>query len=196
MDATRVALVREVLASTGWLERTSAFTRRLCRSTREPGGLLLVGTPGHEPWHLASHLEEESRWHDLPQLLPTLVRWSPAPGAPEHPSAGTRRIEVARRGESVFVVSPESPPPSLLERVAAARRRGATIFALDSGDRDFAGIAHEVLAVPRGAETVSFEAVQHLVSSAAAASRTPQLRGLRARLARLLGVLSGPALPH
>lgn len=78
-----------------------------------------------------------------------------------------------------------SPPPA-----------GVVRLALDSGDRDFAGIAHEVLAVPRGAETVSFEAVQHLVSSAAAASRTPQLRGLRARLARLLGVLSGPALPH
>ena len=194
MDATRVALLREVLTSTGWIERTGSFAHELSRSTRMPGGLLLVGTPKDEPWHLAAHLDDESRWHDLPLLSPTLVRWSPPAGAPPHLRIGMDRIESARRGETLFIVAPEHPPAPLLERVSSARKVGATVFTLDHGDRDLEDIAHEALAVPPGEETVSFEAVQHLVSSAAGAPsihrRGP---GVRSRLARLLDRVSGPA---
>lgn len=192
MDAARVAILREVLASTGWVERTRDFARALRVTTREPGGLLLVGTPTQEPWHLAAHLDDESRWHDLPELAPTLVRWSPPPGVPAHLSVGLDRIEAARRGETLFVVAPEAAPAPLLERVSDARRVGTTVLALETGDRELEGIAHEALTVAPGEESVSFDGVQHLVSVAAGEPLARSRRGLRDRLARLLDSLSGP----
>lgn len=192
MDATRVALLREVLASTGWVERTAVFARALRGCARDPGGLLLVGTPDEEPWHLAAHLDDESRWNDRPGLAPTLVRWTPPAGAPPHLRIGVDRIEAARRGETLFVVAPRTPPAQLLERTADARRGGVTVFALGDGNRDLEGLAHEALAVPPADGAVSFEAVQHLVSTAAGEPPARPGRGVRARLARLLDTVTGP----
>jgi len=193
VNAEQVAALRVLLGPTGWLERASVFARALRGSARTPGGLLLVGTPDEEPWHLAAHLDEESRFAGLPELAPTLVRWAPPPGAPEHLSVGVARLEEARRGESLLVVSPQAAPDPLLERVSDARKSGATILALDRGDRHLEDMAHEALIVPQAAP-LSFDAAQHLVS-AAAGERAEPSRGLRARLARLLDTVSGPPSP-
>ena len=193
MDASRVSILREVLSGTGWVDRTRGFARTLRRSTDGGDGLLLVGTPTQEPWHLAAHLDDESRYAGLPSLSPILVRWAPPLGAPEHLSFGLERLETARRGETLFVVAPDDPTEGLLERLADARRLGATLLSIDSGDTDLAGLAHEQLIVPaRGLTAMgepsglavglqlaglsdidlsmlddSFETVQHLVSIAA-----------------------------
>ena len=183
--------LRILLGPSGWLKQTRSFARALRgRQPRAAGELLLVGTPDEEPWHLAAHLDQESRLAGIPGLAPTLVRWSPPPGAPAHLSVGLARLEAARRGETLFVVSPEAAPAPLLERVHDARRIGATILALDAGDPDLDEMAHEYLAVAPGLAPVSFDAAQHLVSAAAgepASART----GLRGRLARLLDAVSG-----
>jgi len=222
VDANQVTTLRALLAPTGWLERTRAFTQGLRRATRSPGGLLLVGTPDDEPWHLTAHLDEESRLSRIPELTPTLVRWRVPEGAPSHLRVGLQRLEAARRGETLFVVSPTSAPVPLLERVDDARRLGATIFALDQGDAELDALAHEQLAVGTGVDAVSFGAAQHLISSAVgdldrpggwpgaefgvanADGRTrtpgtpgyrrprPGVRGLRDRVARLLDAVSGP----
>lgn len=189
-----MAALRALLAPTGWLERTRAFARVLRSSARTPGGLLLVGTPGEEPWHLAAHLDEESRFAGIPELAPTLVRWEPAPGAPAHLRVGLERLEAARDGEALFVVSPEAAPAPLLERVSDARRAGAVILALGQGDEELEGLAHEALTVRAAADPVTFDAAQHLVS-AAAGERAGPSKGLRARLARLLDTVSGPPSP-
>lgn len=220
VDADQVATLRTLLAQSGWLERARAFGRALRTSPRSPGGLLLVGTPTHEPWHLTAHLDEESRLSGLPALAPTLVRWSPPPDAPPHLRVGLSRLEAARRGETLFVVSAETAPVPLLERVDDARRAGATILALGSGaDRELASLAHESLSVPvaspaRAASVdeaglagrmglLTFDAAQHLVSAAAGDRDTPGdgngargtrgARGLRDRIARLLDIVSGPS---
>src|SRR4051794_17979108 len=117
VDANQVAMLREALSSTGWMERTREFTRALRTSTRRPGGLLLLGTPETEPWHLAAHLDDESRLGGIPELTPTLVRWRPPPDAPAHLRIGLDRLAAARRGETLFVVSEEAAPVPLLERV-------------------------------------------------------------------------------
>jgi hypothetical protein len=203
VDADQVAALRALLAPTGWLERTRAFARALRSSARTPGGLLLVGTPGEEPWHLAAHLDEESRFAGLPELAPTLVRWASPAGAPPHLRVGLQRLEAARRGEALFVVSPEAAPVPLLERVSDARRAGAVILALDQGDRELEDLAHEALTVREAADPVTFDAAQHLVSAAAGERRPGPgwpgppgqpagLRGLRGKLARLLDTVSGP----
>ncbi|MEV4104061.1 hypothetical protein AB0J42_27745 [Nonomuraea sp. NPDC049649] len=188
MDSGAVADLREILAGTVWVERTRELGRAL-RTTRSPGGLLLVGTPDDEPWHLTAHLADEARLSGLPQLAPTLVRWSPPPGAPAHLRVGLERIERAARGETLFVVAGEQAPVPLLERVDDARRIGATILALEGGDTELAGLAHDAITVPQHAP-VSFDGAQHLVSTAA--GEIPQRPGLRDRLARLLDKLSGP----
>ncbi|WP_433325784.1 hypothetical protein [Spirillospora sp. CA-294931] len=190
MDSEQVTLLREVLAATGWLERTGEFGRAVRKSARTPGGLLLVGTPAEDPWHLAAHLDDESRLGDAPGLAPTLVRWSPPPDAPAHLKIGLERLEAARRGETLFVVAEEDAPVPLLERVDDARRTGAVILALEGGDKELRGLAHEALTVPPDEALVSFDAAQHLVS--AAAGQEPGKRGLRGRLARLLDAVSGP----
>ncbi|WP_248959522.1 hypothetical protein [Sphaerisporangium perillae] len=192
MDAASVAFLREALSTTRWVERTRELGSRL-RSTRTPGGLLLVGTPQEEPWHLAAHLDDEARMSGLAQLAPTLVRWSPPPGAAPHLAVGIDRIEAVRRGETLFVVAEDKAPVPLLERVDDARRTGATILALDGGDPELEGLAHDALAVPAQDGLFTFDAAQHLVSLAAGEARRSRSR-LIDRLARLAERITGPSV--
>jgi hypothetical protein len=193
VNAEQVAALRMLLAPTGWLDRAAEFARAMRGSARTPGGLLLVGTPEHEPWHFAAHLDDESRLAGLPELVPTLVRWNPPPGAPAHLSVSLARLRDAGRGDSLVVVSPRAAPDGLLERVCDARKGGVTVLALDRGDRRLADMAHEALTVAPSAP-LTFDAAQHLVS-AAAGERMERPRRLRARLARLLEEVSGPVSP-
>ncbi len=188
MDAASVNLLREVLASTGWLERTRELGLAL-RATRSAGGLLVVGTPEDEPWHVTAHLSDEARLSGLAQLSPTLVRWAPPPGAPAHLRVGVERLRSAGRGETLFVVTEQRAPVPLLERVDDARRSGATILAVDGGDPELESLAHDAIAVPAEGAVLSFDAAQHLVSSAAGEIRR---LGLRERLARLADRITGP----
>jgi len=200
VDSARVLLLREALAQSGWIERTRSFSGSL-RRVPAAGRLLLVGTPDEEPWHLAAHLDDESRLSGLAQLSPTLVRWAPPTDAPPHLSVTMSRLEAASRGETVFVVAPDAPPESLLERVADARRTGATILSIDDGDDDLGSLAHDRIVVPTSAGErlvvtkempvdLDIDAVSHLVSVAAGENLS---RGsMRDRVARMLERLSGP----
>jgi hypothetical protein len=192
VDADQVAALRILLEPSSWLQETRTFARALRRSvSRTSSGLLIVGTPDEEPWHLAAHLDQESRLAGIPGLAPTLVRWAPPPGAPPHLRVGLTRLEEARRGETLFVVSPEAAPAPLLERVHDARRVGATILALDQGDPELDEMAHEYLSVAAELAPLSFSAAQHLVS-AAVGEPAQERAGMRTRLARLLDAITGP----
>ena len=194
MNRDEVNALRAVLAPTGWPERARVFARALRTSTRARGGLLLVGTPAEEPWHLAAHLDDESRLSGIAELAPTLVRWDAPADAPPHLRVGLERLERARRGETLFVVTPDTAPSPLLERVSDARRVGATILALNQGDPELNGLAHETLTVQPGtASPMSFTMAQHLVSAAAGDRGAHPRRGVRERLAHLLDVVSGPS---
>jgi hypothetical protein len=197
MDRARIALMRDLLAGTGWVERTRSFGQALRRAPHNVGGLLLVGTPTEEPWHFAAHLDDEARWSDLPGLAPVLVRWSPPPNAPAHLAVGLQRLEQIARGETVFVVAPDAAPEQLLERVADARRIGATVFALDAGNTELEGLAHESLWVPgasdEGIVVPEFDVVSHLVSAAAgesSAAAKSRIGAFRRRLGRVLDAVS------
>ncbi|MFF4650606.1 hypothetical protein [Streptomyces sp. NPDC001380] len=203
MDAIRVSALREVLTGTGWLEATRDFAWALRSSvSRGPGGpggaggLLLVGTEGQEPWHMAAHLDDEAAWSALPQLSPTLVRWRVPPGAPGHLAVDLRRLERARRGETLLVVAPEAAGAPLLERVDGARRTGATVLALETGDAELRGLAHEALTVPvdGAAEEAApaFDVVQHLVTAAAGEEPPRGRRRVVDRMARLAERLTAP----
>jgi hypothetical protein len=192
MDLQQARALHELLDGTGWLERTNEFGHALRTTTKSPGGLLLFGPPEDEPWHLTAHLDDESRYAGLPEIAPTLVRWNPPIGAPAQLAVGLDRLRDARRGESLLVVA-ESAPVPLLERVDDVRRKGATIFALDTGQPELAALAHDVLAVDTVTlPAVSFDSAQHLLSIAATAATSTRRRNLRARLGRLLDTIVGP----
>lgn len=213
MNADQVEALRVLLAPTGWLDRARSFGRALRESARTPQGLLVIGTPADEPWHLAAHLADESKLAEIPELAPTLIRWSPPATGPRHLRIGVERLQAASRDETLLVVSPQAAPADLLERLGDARRLGVTIFALDQGDAELEGLAHEALPVRPSSSPVSFDAAQHLVSAAAGEPQQPrgeprhrghpardgtgrQLPGaashsLRGRLARLLDAVSG-----
>ncbi|MCG7209471.1 hypothetical protein [Streptomyces arenae] len=194
MDAVRVALLREVLAGTEWLTATRRFAGALRGSVvTHGGGLLLLGTPRYEPWHLAAHLVDEAAWSGTPELAPTLVRHGARPTDPAHLAVGPARIETARRGETLLVVAPGDTEP-LLERVHTARRAGVTVLTLSTTTDDaLTAMAHETLTVPEAAE-LDLDTVQHLVS-AAAGENGPSPRGrrrFRDRLARLAETALAP----
>ncbi|MFI6338127.1 hypothetical protein [Streptomyces sp. NPDC050535] len=195
MDAVRVALLREVLAGTEWLGSTRRFARVLRGSVMSyGGGLLLVGTEEYEPWHLAAHLVDEAAWSGTPELSPTLVRHGARASDPAHLAVGLGRVEAARRGETLLVVSPGATGAPLLERVHDARRAGATVLALDAGDRELETLAHEALTVPDSPD-LDLDTVQHLVSAAAGENALPSPRGrrrFRDRLSRLADQLTAP----
>ncbi len=211
MDAVRVALLREVLAGTEWLDATRRFAGALRGSVvSHGGGLLLVGTPAYEPWHLAAHLVDEAAWSGTPELSPTLVRHAARASDPAHLAVGLRRLEAARRGETLLVVAPDATGPELLERVRDARRAGATVLALagpraegpggPEGHEDLAAMAHELLGPVDGAEAVvDLDTVQHLVSAAAGENSATAPRGrrrFRDRLSRLADQLTAPPPPR
>jgi hypothetical protein len=202
VDKEQVHQLRDLLSTSGWVERTRDFAGSLRRSTSRPGGLLLVGTPEEEPWHLAAHLDDEARFSGLLELTPTLVRYAPPPGAPPHLAVGLDRLQAVSRGETLFVVAPTAAPEQLLERVADAKRIGATILSIDDGDDDLASLAHDRLIVPKyeldvptdldmRLASVDFETVQHLVSIAA--GEADQRIKMRDRLTKLFERVSGPA---
>ncbi|MFF4447846.1 hypothetical protein [Streptomyces sp. NPDC001502] len=198
MDAVRVALLREVLAGTQWPGAARRFAGSLRRSVVPGGGhLLLVGTEGYEPWHLAAHLVDEAAWSGLPELAPTLVRHHVRPGEPAHLSVGLGRLAAVRRGHTLLVVAPGAPGEGLLERVHDARRAGATVLSLDGGDPDLGALAHDALSVPAPVpeDEMDLDTVQHLVSAAAGENTVPVRRGprrFRDRLARLADHLTAP----
>jgi hypothetical protein len=206
VDLSRALVLRDALSTSPLVEGTRRFGRRLTTSTKDPGGLLLVGTPTQEPWHLAAHLDEESRYAGLPVLQPTLIRYEVPPDAPAHLSVTLSRLEHARRGETVFVVAQETPPEGLLQRAWDARRTGATVLALDATGSELDDVAHESLTVEVSEEQdqpyqvtdsglllPTFDTVQHLVSVAAGdAASAPGRRGFKDRLARVLDAISGP----
>ncbi|MCF1600118.1 hypothetical protein [Streptomyces muensis] len=195
MDAVRVALLREVLAGTEWLGATRRFAGAVRASAvAHGGGLLLVGTPEYEPWHLAAHLVDEAAWSGTPELAPTLVRHAARPSDPAHLAVGLGRLAAARRGETLLVVSPDEPGAALLERVHDVRRAGATVLALGPGEGELTAMAHEALAVPEGGE-LDLDTVQHLVSAASGENAVPSGRGrgrFRDRLSRLAESLTAP----
>ncbi|MEU2781100.1 MULTISPECIES: hypothetical protein [Streptomyces] len=215
MDAVRVALLREVLAGTEWLGATRRFAGTLRTSAvAHGGGLLLVGTREYEPWHLAAHLVDEAAWSGTPELAPTLVRHDARASDPAHLAVGLGRLAAARRGETLLVVAPSAAPrpdgsgqipgprpgpgAPLLERVYDARRAGATVLVLGTGEGELTAMSHERLIVPEGAE-LDLDTVQHLVSAAAGENPLPSRRGrrrLRDRLSRLADALTAPPPPR
>ena len=162
----------------GWLARARGFAASLRTAGHEPGRLLVVGTPDHEPWHLAAHLDRTARFGGVPALQPVLARWDVPEGAPPHLAVGVDAVHRATHGTTVLVAAPDEDA-RLLERLSDARRGGALLFALHPGTGDLGGLAHDALPLPPsrlldGADAL--DTAGHVVSAVALPPARPARR--------------------
>ena len=193
MDIEKVTLLREVLSGSDWAERTDDFTAAMRAATRRNDGLVMMGTPDYEPWHLAAHLDDEATFGGAVDLRPTLVRWDTQQATAPHLQNGLERLRDMRRGEPLLVVSPGLAGQSLLEQVDIARRSGSRLFALSGRDSDLRGLVNETLVVdPLVVSPIdlNLDLAEHLVSLSAAV-QTGLPTGWRRSLRRTLDRLSG-----
>lgn len=189
MNSAEADLLRAIFAGTPLDDAVVDFATALGTAPQPSGGLLLVGTPDDEPWHFAAHLSDEARYAERPELSPTLVRWHVPAGAPAHLAVGVARLTAVRARETLLVVSPDQAPERLLERLSDARRAGALVMSIETGDTDLRGLSHESLTVPSSAEAPYLDVVQHLVSQVAPGARSKP--SVRSRLGRLLDRVQG-----
>jgi hypothetical protein len=191
MDMAQVSVLRGLLLGSEWLDRTDDFAGSMRSATRRADGILLFGTPGNEPWHLAAHLSDEAEFSGAKDLRPTLIRWTTPADAPPHLSTSLDRLRDMRRGEPLLVVADEPVDDTLLERVNDARRGGGRVFALTDDDRELEQLAHESLTLSAGLpDLVDLAVAEHLVSMSAAAADT-SLTGWRASLRQALDGICG-----
>ncbi len=174
------------------------FGTGLRTSTRQHGGLLLVGTEQHEPWHLAAHLSEDARRAGVAELVPTLVRHHVPDGAPRtwpsgwtgsapqvgpppcswwRPTTSTSACSAARRR-----------PPRAGRPVRGAPRRRRRRRTGPRGARRDGRSARRPARRTRLLDTArSLEVVQHLVSVTATDPRGDRAAGRLAALRAALG---------
>ena len=198
VDSAQTDFLRELLSGTAWFGECRGFARTVRQAPRTEGGLLLVGTPEEEPWHLAAHLDTEAELSGLPLLSPTLVRHSVPEGAPPHLSVPLTRLNQARGGEALLVIAPDDPGAALLERVDDARRHGAAILTVAEGEeaapknRELLSLSHDALLVPVNGVVPGFDAAEHLLAvSAGEKPVRASSRGFRERLTALIDQLTG-----
>jgi hypothetical protein len=190
MDLDPTGRLSRTPATRAWFRLARVFATTLRSARHEPGGLLLVGTAEHDPWHFAAHLSDTARYAGRPELAPTLVRHRVPAGAPPHLAVDLARISGAGRNETVLVSAPGRPDAPLLERLHDARRRGALLLGLDGDDSELRDLTHESLAVPSLAggglalpvglsRSADFDLAEHLVTVAVGEERTPRRSLLR-----------------
>jgi hypothetical protein len=164
--------------TTPWFRGLAGFGATLRRSVQQPGQLLVVGSAEDEPWHFTAHLEALARYRGAPELAPTLVRWHSAPGRGA-PGISIEDMTAGGLGRAVLAISDGPGDEELLQRLADARRRGATILGLsgdtatggEAGGDSLAAVAHEAHTVVPGGVTrlgripvaCDFELATHLV---------------------------------
>lgn len=175
MRPTDLRRTRRLLEPSGWLARARAFAGALRGAGHDPGQFLVVGTEQDEPWHLTAHLSDTARLSGRPALEPVLVRHVVPTGARPHLAVDLSALTASGPRTTVLVAAPGPSGEGLLERLADARRAGASLFALQGGqDDDLAGLANESLTGP--SESVDFDTVSHLVTEAAGADELRQAR--------------------
>jgi hypothetical protein len=193
MNLDAVLQDRGLFANSGLLSRVREFATSLRTAGHPPGGLLLVGTPDHEPWHFAAHLDDAARLSGQPQLAPTLVRHHVPVGAAPHLAIDLSRIHTAARGQTVLLVAPTQASDDLLNRIFDARRAGAVILTITANDPNLADIAHDALTVahtdasPSAISTpadATIDTIEHLVSLNTH-QPTPTSSGTRRHIQRL-----------
>ena len=177
--------------SGGWLTRAWDLGQSMRPAHAADGELFVLGTATFDPWHVTAHLDLASRSGALPGLRPTLLRWTPPLDGPAHLRHGVD--ELARGGKApIFIVAPNMLAETELEKLADARRRGSTIYAVSGGQDDLTDLSHECVVVTPDSDHLvanlggSFEVATHLVSVGAGTPPTASKTAARGSAGRIL----------
>ena len=170
MDVSNRSAWERLGAGSGWTRRAWELGQQLRPASETAGQLFVVGTPVHDAWHVAAHLDDEATFSGLSWLRPTLLRWRPPAGAPPHLRLGMDELRRRGRGRAVLVVAPDPLAEDELELLADARRAGATLMAVTMAEDELAGLVHECAVVDgqgphAGLEDVGF--ASHVVTVSA-----------------------------
>lgn len=170
-------------SSASWLSKAWDLGQALRPQVRTSDRLYLIGTATYDPWHIAAHLADEGRVSGLDALRPTLLHWNPPMGAPAHLSHSFEELREAGASPTVLVIAPDAMAEQELERLADARRRGASLFAVSSLNAELAGLAHESLSLSPQSLNESpiaapFEVATHLLAISAGTAAVPRPRGI------------------
>jgi hypothetical protein len=185
VDSHQVSGLRRLLAGTVLDDEVVEFASALSVAPQPSGGLLVVGTPTHEPWHFVAHLADQAAASSRAELTPTWVRWQPPATGASHLTVGPDRLRHIDRHETILVIAKDSAPERLLDLVADAHKQGALVMALKQSNPDLVDLADEVLTVPESPTFPYFDVVQHVVTEIAPGVRTGSHQ-VRGRLRRLL----------
>jgi hypothetical protein len=147
MDVSNRSAWTRFGSGSGWTRRAWELGQQLRPASEIAGSLYVVGTPQHDAWHVAAHLDDEATFTGLTSLRPRLLRWQPPADAPAHLRLGIDELRDGGRGRAVLVVAPDPLAEDELERLADARRAGATLMAVTSVEDELAGLAHEAAVV-------------------------------------------------
>jgi hypothetical protein len=147
MDVTNRSAWTRYRSASGWTRRAWDLGQELRPASLRSGRLFVVGTPAHDAWHVAAHLDDEARFSGLSALRPTLLRWQPPVSGPAHLRVSVDELRRSGRGQAVLVIAPDALAPIELERLADARRAGATLLAVSGANGDLAELAHECAVV-------------------------------------------------
>jgi hypothetical protein len=171
-------------SGSGWTRRAWELGQQLRPASESARQLFVVGTPDHDAWHVAAHLDEEARYTGLTSLRPKLLRWRPPAGAAAHLSLGIEQLRTESRGSAVLVVAPDLLGEDALERFADARRKGATLMAVTTPEDELADFAHETAIVDAmagapvtGGEDIEF--ASHVVTVSAGSTSRGKRRFFR-----------------
>jgi hypothetical protein len=179
MDLTDRSAWTRFRSGTGWTRRAWELGQELRPASESAGQLYVVGTPQNDAWHVAAHLDDEARFTGLTTLRPRLLRWRPPADGPAHLRLSIDELRDGGHGRAVLVVAPDPLAADELERLADARRAGATLLAVTTSGDELAGIAHESAVVdspvsPSGLEDVGFAG--HVVTVSAGTALRPRRR--------------------
>jgi hypothetical protein len=172
--------------SASWLSKAWDLGQALRPQVGANHQLFIIGTTTFDPWHVAAHLDDEARFSGLSDLRPTLLRWNPPAGAPAHLSHSFEELRQSSAGPTVLVVAPDALHEGELERLADARRRGASLLAVSAAQGDLADLAHESVNLSAQAVVESqiaspFEVATHLLAVSAGTASLPRQRGILRR---------------
>ena len=183
MDVTNRSAWTRFRSASGWTRRAWELGQQLRPASMTAGQLYVVGTPAHDAWHVAAHLDGEATFSGISALRPTLLRWRPPASGPAHLRVPVDELRRSGRGRAVLVVAPDALAESELERLADARRAGATLLAVSSSHDDvaeLAGLAHDCAVVDSAADPVDGLAdmgfASHLVTVSAGTAALPRRR--------------------
>jgi hypothetical protein len=161
MDVTNRNAWTRFRSSSGWTRRVWELGQQLRPASIDAGQLFVVGTPAHDAWHVAAHLDDEAAFSAVPSLRPILLRWQPPASGPAHLRVPVEELRRSGRGRAVLVVAPDAFAQAELVQHADARRAGATLLAVSGAYEsvaDLAGLAHDCAIVDGSADSIDGQA--------------------------------------